>query len=260
MIESGVPGFDVATWIGALAPARIGNERQMALHGALMQALSGVMPRDGRLPEPLRAGLTPPAEQELADWASQMPGAQELAGQGARPADATAADEFYVRTWAEPSVDVNGLAGGSPHLQKTVIPVVGEANVSIRLAAEQQPGEIAPVFERLLREAAPEGAEVEVEMLSSSRPGLIPPDSAAIRLGQDAFEQTVGTRPLLLRAGGSIPIVAALADREIPAIVSGFNLPEGNLHSPNERLLVEYIPLGVATAQELYTALAGLRS
>ena len=40
MIESGVSGFDVATWIGALAPARIGNERQMALHGALMQALS----------------------------------------------------------------------------------------------------------------------------------------------------------------------------------------------------------------------------
>jgi acetylornithine deacetylase/succinyl-diaminopimelate desuccinylase-like protein len=233
-----------------------------ALNGmhALMQTLSGVMPRDGRVPEPLRAGLAPPAEQELADWGSQMPGAQELAGQGARPADAAAADEFYVRTWAEPSVDVHGLAGGSPHLQKTVIPVVGEANVSIRLAAGQQPDEIAPVVERLLREAAPEGAEVEVEMLSSSRPGLIPPDSAAIRLGQDAFERTVGTRPLLLRAGGSIPIVAALADRGIPAIVSGFNLPEGNLHSPNERLLVEYIPLGVATAQELYTALAGLRS
>jgi tripartite-type tricarboxylate transporter receptor subunit TctC len=40
LIEAGVPGFDVSTWIGALAPARIGAERQMALHGALMQALS----------------------------------------------------------------------------------------------------------------------------------------------------------------------------------------------------------------------------
>jgi acetylornithine deacetylase/succinyl-diaminopimelate desuccinylase-like protein len=189
-----------------------------------------------------------------------MPGAEELAGQGARPADAAAADEFYVRTWAEPAVDVNGLAGGSPHLQKTVIPVVGEANVSVRLAAGQQPDEIAPVFERLLREAAPECAEVEVEMLSSSRPGLVPPDSAAIRLGQDAFERAMGETPLLLRAGGSIPVVAALADRGIPAIVTGFNLPEGNLHSPNERLLLEYLPLGVATAQELYLSLAGLRS
>ena len=66
--------------------------------------------------------------------------------------------------------------------------------------------------------------------------------------------------PLLLRAGGSIPVVSALADRDIPAIVTGFGLPEGNMHSPNERLLVEYLPLGVATAHELFTTLAGLRS
>jgi acetylornithine deacetylase/succinyl-diaminopimelate desuccinylase-like protein len=233
-----------------------------ALNGmhALIRALSGVTAREGRVPEPLRVGIVSPAEQELADWSSQMPGAQELAGQGARPADAAAADEFYLRTWAEPSVDIHGLAGGSPHLQKTVIPVVGEANVSMRLAAGQQPDEIVPIFERLLREAAPEGADVEVELLSSSRPGLVPPESAAIRLAQEAFEQTIGARPLLLRAGGSIPVVAALADRGIPAVVTGFNLPEGNLHSPNERLLVEYLPLGVFTARELYTTLARLRA
>jgi acetylornithine deacetylase/succinyl-diaminopimelate desuccinylase-like protein len=68
----------------------------------------------------------------------------------------------------------------------------------------------------------------------------------------------LGARPLLLRSGGSIPIVPALAERNIPTIVTGFDLPEGNLHSPNERLLVEHIPLGVAAARELLTALAGL--
>ena len=232
-----------------------------ALNGmhALMQTLSGLAPRDGRLPEPLRKGLVPPTEQELADWASQEPGAQALAGQGARPADPRAAEEFYLRTWAEPSVDVHGLEGGSPQLQKTVIPVAGEANVSIRLAAGQHPDVIGPEAERLLREAAPEGAEVEVELWSSAPPGLIPPDSAVIRLGQDAFERALGTRPLLLRAGGSLPIVPALVARGVPTIVSGFDLPEGNLHSPNERLLVEHVPLGVAAARELFIALAGLR-
>ncbi len=40
LIEAGVPDFDVSTWIGALAPARIGAERQQALHGALMQAMA----------------------------------------------------------------------------------------------------------------------------------------------------------------------------------------------------------------------------
>ena len=40
LAEAGVPGFDVSTWIGAVAPARIGTERQQALHAALMQALT----------------------------------------------------------------------------------------------------------------------------------------------------------------------------------------------------------------------------
>jgi acetylornithine deacetylase/succinyl-diaminopimelate desuccinylase-like protein len=229
-----------------------------AMH-ALIATLSAVLPRDGRVPEPLRAGVVAPTEEELADWASQTPGPEVLADQGARPADATAADELYLRTWGEPSIDVHGIEGGSPQLQKTVIPVVAEANVSIRLAPGQHPDTIAPVVERLLREAAPEGAEVEIELWSSSPPGLVAPDSDAIRLGQEAFERALGVRPLLLRAGGSLPIVSALADREIPTIVTGFDVPGGNLHSPNERFLVEHFPLGVAAARELFIALAELR-
>ena len=226
-----------------------------ALNGmhALMQTLSGVLPRDGRVPEPLRAGASLPTEEELADWSSLISGAEQLARQGAKPADAHAAEEFYVRTWTEPSVDVHGIAGGSPLLQKTVIAAEGEANVSIRLAPGQQSTVVAPIFERLLREAAPEGAEVQVDLWSTSEPGLVPRDSEAIRLAQDAFERALGTRPLLLRAGGSLPIVNALAGRGIPTIITGFDVPEGNLHSPNERLLVEHVPLGVAAARELFT-------
>jgi acetylornithine deacetylase/succinyl-diaminopimelate desuccinylase-like protein len=225
----------------------------------LIRTLAGVLAGpDGRLPEALRRGVVPPSGQESADWSSQQAGAEVLSDQGARPMDAGAADEFYVRTWAEPSVDVNGVEGGSPQLQKTVIPVGAEANVSIRLAAGQKVEEIAPEFERLLRESAPAGADVEVDLLAAGSPGLIPPDSAAIRLGQDAFERALGVRPLLLRSGGTLPIVPALVARGIPTIVTGFDLPEGNLHSPNERLLVEHVPLGVAAAQELFRGLASL--
>ena len=269
MPRRGQPAFYIATRGIAYFHVRVrtgerdlhsgtyGGAALNAMH-ALTQTLSGVLPRNGRLPEPLRKGLIPPTAEELEDWVSQTPGPQELADQGARPADARAAEEFYLRTWGEPSVDVHGLEGGSPQLQKTVIPVAGEANVSIRLAPGQHPDVIAPEVERLLREAAPEGAELEVELWSAAPPGLIPPDSEAIRLGQDAFERAIGSRPLLLRAGGTLPIVPALADKGIPTIVSGFDVPEGNLHSPNERFLVEHIPLGVAAARELLTALAGL--
>jgi acetylornithine deacetylase/succinyl-diaminopimelate desuccinylase-like protein len=225
---------------------------------ALLQTLSGVLARGGRLPAPLRKGVVPPTEEELADWASQQPGSEVLSDQSARPADVKAAEEFYLRTWGEPSVDVNGVEGGSPQLQKTVTPVLAQANLSMRLAPGQRVAEVAPELERLLRESAPDGAEVEVELWSSAPPGLIPPDSAAIRLGQDAFERALGVRPVLLRSGGTLPIVPALADKGIPTIVTGFDLPEGNIHSPNERLLVEHVPLGVAAARELFAALAGL--
>ncbi|MBA3244692.1 MAG: M20/M25/M40 family metallo-hydrolase [Actinobacteria bacterium] len=225
---------------------------------ALLQTLAGVLARDGRLPEPLRAGIAPPTEEELAGWRDLQPGDEALSEQGSRPMDPSAGEDYYVRTWAEPAVDVHGLASGSPQLQKTVLPVEAEANVSIRLAPGQDRAEIAAVFERLLRESAPDGAEVEIALLSSAPPGLISPDQPVVALAQNAFEHVTGVRPLLVRSGGSIPLVPALAERGIPAIVTGFALPDSNIHSPNERMLVDYMSLGVATARELFLRLAAL--
>jgi acetylornithine deacetylase/succinyl-diaminopimelate desuccinylase-like protein len=172
--------------------------------------------------------------------------------------DASAADDFYLRTLAGPAVDVHGIVGGSPLLQKTELPVEAEANVSIRLAPGQDVEEIAAAFERLLRDAAPEGADIAIERWASGRAGFISPEAPAVRLAQDAFERVLGKRPLLLRSGGSIPLVPALADRGIPTILTGFSLPGANMHSPNERLLVRYIPLGVAAARETLVAFKDL--
>jgi acetylornithine deacetylase/succinyl-diaminopimelate desuccinylase-like protein len=211
------------------------------------------------VPEPLRAGVVEPTGAEIAGWAELQPGAEAIAEQGSRPADPRAADEFYLRTWAAPSVDVHGLGGGSPRLIKTVLPVHGEANVSIRLVPEQDPGEVAKAAEELLRAAAPAGAEVEVTVQSRNPPALVPTDAPAVRVALDVFEDVVGRRPLLVRSGGSIPFVAALVERGITPIVTGFALPDSNLHSPNERMLAEYLPLGVETARELLRRFAALR-
>jgi acetylornithine deacetylase/succinyl-diaminopimelate desuccinylase-like protein len=150
------------------------------------------------------------------------------------------------------------LAGGSPELQKTVLPVVAEANVSIRIVARQDDKAIVAEMERLMREAAPEGADVEIELLASAPAALVPPEDPAIRLGQEAFERVIGTRPLLLRVGGSLPVMSALEEKGIPTILTGFDLPEGNIHSPNERFRVEHVALGVESAKELYRSLAKL--
>jgi hypothetical protein len=65
-------------------------------------------------------------------------------------------------------------------------------------------------------------------------------------------------RPLLVRSGGTLPIVSALEAKGIPTIVTGFGLPGSNIHAPNERLLLEYLPLGVAAARELYLSFGAL--
>ena len=68
----------------------------------------------------------------------------------------------------------------------------------------------------------------------------------------------MGVRPALIRSGGTLPIVPALADRGIPVIISGFSLPDAQIHSPNERMLAEYIPLGIAAARALLQEFAAL--
>ncbi|MGH2863588.1 MAG: M20/M25/M40 family metallo-hydrolase [Solirubrobacteraceae bacterium] len=269
MIGEDVPAFNIATRglvyfhvelsTGStdLHSGLYGGAALNAVH-ALVRTLEPLLAADGRLAEPLRQGIIPPSAQELEDWKQLPAGSSELGEQGGRPADPTAAEEFYLRTTAEPALDVNGIEGGSPHLEKTVLPVRAVANVSVRLAPGQDPDTIAAAFEQLLRAAAPEGAEIDMRRMSSARPGIVPPDARAIQLGQDAFERVLGVRPALIRSGGTLPIVAALADKGIPTIISGFSLPDAQIHAPNENMPSRYIPLGIDTVRALFQELGGL--
>jgi acetylornithine deacetylase/succinyl-diaminopimelate desuccinylase-like protein len=269
MIARDRPAFDIATrGIAYFHVTLRTGERDLhsGLYGgaalnaahALIKTLGAVVAVDGRLAEPLRQGILPPSEGELANWRELPAGAGELADQGARPADARAAEEFYVRTFAEPALDVNGIESGSPRIQKTVLPVRAVANVSIRLAPGQDADVIAGTLTRLLQDAAPPGAELDVQLLAAAPPAMVPADAKAIQLGLGAFERALGVRPLLIRSGGSLPIVAAFADKGIATVITGFSLPNANLHSPNERLLAEYVPRGIAAARALFEEFAAL--
>jgi acetylornithine deacetylase/succinyl-diaminopimelate desuccinylase-like protein len=269
MIRRDVPAFNVAmrgmtyfhvtvrTGERDLHSGMYGGAALNAAH-AMMMTLSGLVSHDGTLADPLRKGIAEPTDEELAGWAQLPSGVDELTEQGARPKDHAAAQDFYRRTFAEPAIDVNGIQTGSPILQKTVLPVEAVANVSIRLAPGQHVDEIAPEVERILRESAPAGADVEIERWSSAEPGLVAPDAKAVQLGLDAFEKALGRRPALIRSGGTLPIVAALTDKGIATVITGFGLPDSQVHSPNERLVADYVPLGIAAARELFVAFASL--
>jgi acetylornithine deacetylase/succinyl-diaminopimelate desuccinylase-like protein len=223
-----------------------------ALHAALAEVLPGP---DGRLPEELRSGLEPPTPDEVAAFEALPDGAIVLAEAGARPADAAAATEFHTRTTADASLDVHRIAGGDA---RTIVPPTASCSLSVRLVAGQDPEEIAGALEALLRSGLPEGAELEISTVLAE-PAHFDPESEAMRRGRGALARACGREPVLVRSGGSIPVLAAFASRGIPTLVSGFALPQDNFHAPDESYALASLDLGRRAARALYEDLSALR-
>jgi acetylornithine deacetylase/succinyl-diaminopimelate desuccinylase-like protein len=221
----------------------------------LMAMLGAVAPdAEGRVRPELGAGVAPVTPEEHASWERLPPGARAIAAVGGAEVTAGAGDEYYERTGAATAVDVNMIEVGEP---RTIVPATARGHVSVRLAPGQQAAQLAPELERLLRAAAPPGAEVGIE-IEAAEPALFDPSHPALRLAEGALERACGKPPALVRIGGTLPLLAVLADRGITSIVSGFALPDDAYHAPNESYRLESLRLGEAAARELYVALAGL--
>ena len=252
----GLVALDVEVRTGErdLHSGHYGGTALNAIH-ALAEALTAVFPRNGRLPAPLRVGVTHPSADEVEGWLELPPGADELARVGAVPLDDRADEDFYERVFVEPSLDVTGILGGKPGLRNTTLVSHAAAGITIRVAPGQDPAVLASGAEQLLRNALPKGASLEIVNADLTPPAVLPRDTEVLALAQDAFEGVFGRRPLIVRVGGTLPITAALAARGIPTVMAGLALPDSHTHSPNERMLLETFPLGVAAARETYRAI-----
>ena len=222
-----------------------------ALHAALGAVLAGP---DGRLPEPLRAGVIPPGGGRDRGWATLPTGDGELAGVGARPADAAAATEFYVRTTAEPSLDVHRIEGGQA---RTIVVPVASADLSVRIVGGQRSDEIA----RAARAAAARRAARRrgADSSAPSAPRRRPSTRVARAPGGAARDRAAcGREPALVPHRRDAARPRRVRRRGIPAIVSGFSLPDDALHAPNESYRVVALEQGARAARALYEELAGL--
>jgi acetylornithine deacetylase/succinyl-diaminopimelate desuccinylase-like protein len=247
-------GIEVRTARRDLHSGLYGGAVLNAAH-VLIGMLGAVAPdTEGRVRPELAAGVAPVAPAERESWDRLPPGGRAIADVGGAEVAPGAGDEYYERTGAATALDVNMIQVGEP---RTIVPSLARGHVSVRLAPGQRAAPIAAELERLLREAAPAGAEVAIE-LELSEPALFDAGDPAIQLAVGALERACGTAPALVRIGGTLPLLAVLADRGITSIVSGFALPDDAYHAPNESYRLESLRLGEATARELYAALAGL--
>jgi len=162
------------------------------------------------------------------------------------------------RLWARPTAEVNGIAGGyQGEGSKTVLPAEAMAKFSFRLVPDQDPKDIGEKVKKHLEKHAPKGVTIEVEVGHDGKPYICDPHSKFGQAGQAALKQAFGREPVLIREGGSIPIIKDMQDiLGVDSILLGLALPDCQIHAPNENFWVENFESGIAMNQVLLQELA----
>jgi acetylornithine deacetylase/succinyl-diaminopimelate desuccinylase-like protein len=142
------------------------------------------------------------------------------------------------RVGARPTLEVNGLLSGfTGQGSKTVLPAWAMAKISCRLVPDQTPAEVEKQMRAYLKKNAPKTIKWELINLHNAGAALVETDSAGIRALSEALETVWGKRPYFKREGGSIGSVVLLQEYiGADSLLTGFSLPDDNVHSPNERM------------------------
>ncbi len=162
------------------------------------------------------------------------------------------------RTSARPTLDLNGMWGGyTGEGAKTIIPARAHAKISMRLVPDQEPEEIARLLLDYLQAIAPPTVRVEGRVLHGAPPALIERHSPAMEAASRAYEFGFGKRPVLMREGGSIPVVTTFQQElGLQPVLMGFGLPDDGIHAPNERFYLPNFYRGIQTVLAFWEALA----
>ena len=217
---------------------------------ALAQILAGLKDENGHILIPgFYDDIIPPSPEELAAWQS-LPFDEEqyrIHEVGSKQLVGEAGYSVLERTWARPTLDVHGIPGGFTGAgAKTVIPAKALAKVSMRLVPGMTPAKSFDLYKKYVAKLAPAGVDVEVRLIHSGDPCLIPVDNPYIQAATRALQEVWGKDTVFIRSGGSIPIVGDFArNLGLPSVMMGFGLPDDNIHAPNEKFNLQNFALGI---------------
>ena len=153
------------------------------------------------------------------------------------------------RIGIRPTLDVNGIWGGyTGEGAKTILPSKAFAKISMRLVPYQNAEKIANLFEKHFLSIAPAGVTVKAEYLHGGESYISPLETPGYKAAALAVDETLNKKPIPVRSGGSIPIVATFEKvLGIKSILLGFGLDTDAIHSPNENYPVFNFLKGIET-------------
>ena len=198
--------------------------------------------------------------REMEPWEREMaaktPGTADEDFLKVTGAPSLCGEEGYTaaeRIWARPTLEVNGIGGGyQGEGSKTVLPAEAMAKFSCRLVPDQDPDEIYEQLKAHLEANCPEGVTLEIIKEHGGKPYLADPQSGYGLAAQNALKAAFGKDPVLIREGGSIPIVQTFQDiLGVDTLLLGLALADAQIHAPNENFPVENFEAGIRMSEAL---------
>jgi acetylornithine deacetylase/succinyl-diaminopimelate desuccinylase-like protein len=159
---------------------------------------------------------------------------------------------------ARPTLEINGLTSGyQGQGSKTIVPSWARAKITCRLVANQKPDKLRETVVAHLKKICPPTVRLEIQAGHGGDPYMVDPTSALAQAALSALRKAFKADPVLLREGGSIPIVNDFK-RILGAdtLMLGLALPEDNAHSPNERFSLECFEKGMVMSALLWPELS----
>lgn len=161
------------------------------------------------------------------------------------------------RATARPTCDVNGVWGGyqGPG-SKTIIPAEAGFKVSLRIVPDQDPREVMEQLVTFVNRFAVATLKLEVRPGAANWPSALLDEGPIIDALQAAYTAIWGRPAQRYRVGGAVPLLGLIQRTlGIPLVDLGFGVG-GNVHAPNEYLVLDYFRRGIETAIHFYHGLA----
>lgn len=148
----------------------------------------------------------------------------------------------FERLWMEPAITVVGVDAHPIRGSSNQVLAEAAARISIRLAPGQDPRRCQQVIADHLRERAPWGVHVDIDLGKDSAPAWVcEPGGPAFEAAEAALEAGFGVPPVYMGVGGTIPFVGPFASAfgGVPALLTGPADPTSRIHSEDESLHLE---------------------